>query len=136
MASRIFISHASKDNDLAEAIRRRLAQEDYKVFSANDILLGEDWAAAISNALATSDAMVVLLSPEAVESPNVIHEISFALGSANYKGRIFPVLVRRTENIPWFLTTMHLIDVTKQPDPKGAGETVAREFRRLERRAG
>jgi len=44
--------------------------------------------------------MIVLLSPEAVQSPNVIHEIGLALGSEKYKGRVLPVLLRPTENIP------------------------------------
>jgi hypothetical protein len=125
-----------KDQDIADEIRRRLREDDHEVFTAADVLLGQDWAEAISNALRKSDVMIVLLSPESVQSPNVIHEIGFALGSAKYKGRVVPVLVRPTENVPWFLKTIQSVDVSNLANPKAAGDRVARTVQQLERRAG
>jgi hypothetical protein len=136
MRFKVFISHSMKDQELADEIRRRLSEDDHEVFDATDVLLGQDWAEAISNALKKSDVMVVLLSPESVQSPNVIHEIGFALGSAKYKGRVVPVLVRPTENVPWFLKTIQSVDVSNLSNPKTAADRVARTVQQLERRAG
>jgi hypothetical protein len=136
MAARVFISHASKDRAIADAIQRCLEEEKYTVFSAKQVLPGEDWAGQVSAALNKSDAMVVLLSPEAIESPNVLHEISFALGSEKYKGRVVPVLLRPTENVPWFLKTIQFLDLTKRTNLRAAAERVVGTLHQLERRAG
>lgn len=136
MGLNVFISHSMKDQGVADEIRRHLALDDHKTFTATDVLAGEDWAAAISKALKKSEVMVVLLSPEAVQSPNVIHEIGFALGSEKYKGRVLPVLVRPTEDVPWFLKTIQGVDVSNLSNEVAAGERVARALRQLERRAG
>ena len=135
MALKVFISHARKDEELALAIRDRLVQDQHKVFVANaDVLPGQDWAREISEALSRSQAMVVLLSPEAVESRNVLHEISFALGSPRYEGRVLPVVVRPTGNIPWFLQTIMHLDVSGSPWPVAADD-VATALRRMGRKA-
>ncbi len=135
MAYRVFISHSMKDRRIADEVRRHLAEDHHNTFVATDVLAGEDWAAATSEALKTSEVMVVLLSPEALASSNVLHEISFALGSEKYKGRVLPVLVRPTENIPWFLKTIQWIDVSDLSDGDAA-QRVVRALRQLERRAG
>ncbi len=137
MGFKVFISHSVKDQNVADEIRQRLALDGHKIFNdTTDVPFGEDWAAAISEALRKSELMVVLLSPEAVQSPNVIHEIGFALGSENYKGRVVPVLVKPTENVPWFLKTIHTVDASDPSDQLTAGDRVARALRQLERRAG
>jgi len=136
MGYKVFISHSMKDRRVAEEIRRRLVADAHDAFIATDVLAGDDWARAISEALKKSEVMVVLLSPEAVQSPNVIHEISFALGSEKYEGRVLPVLLRPTNNVPWFLNTIQRIDVSNLSSEAAVGDRVARALRQLERRAG
>ena len=54
----------------------------------------------------------------------------------NYKGRVLPVLVSPTENVPWFLKTIPWVDVSNPSDQMTVGDRVARALRQLERRAG
>ena len=53
--------------------------------------------------------MVVLLSPDSVSSDWVRREIEYALGDPNYAGRLFPVLVRPTEDVPWILRKLEIL---------------------------
>ena len=64
---------------------------------------GDNAASEISDALEGSDAVIVLVAPESMRSAWVRQEINFALGSPRYAGRLIPVLVKPTDEIPWIL---------------------------------
>ena len=77
-------------------------------------LPGDNWAAMVGRALEESEAMVVLLTPAAVDSPYVKREIEYALGARNYSNRLVPVVVGdrkrvSTENIPWIVRGMRWV---------------------------
>ena len=77
-------------------------------------LPGDNWAANVGRALEESEAMVVLLTPAAVDSPYVMHEIEYALGAKNYSNRLVPVLVGdpervSTESVPWVVRGMRWV---------------------------
>ena len=104
---KVFISHVSKDRALAKYLADELNQGGFEVWRAEEqILPGENWALKIGHALEESDAMVVLVSPDSVASPSVRNEINYALGASNYAGRVIPVVVRPTKEMPWFLRTL------------------------------
>jgi len=42
-------------------------------------------------------------------SKQVRREIAYALGNRNYEGRIFTVMVRPTEEVPWILHKFHML---------------------------
>ncbi|MBI2925102.1 MAG: toll/interleukin-1 receptor domain-containing protein [Verrucomicrobia bacterium] len=108
----VFISHSHKDQRVAEELTARLAAAGVKVWLAEkEVLPGDNWSLAVGKALQRSDAMVVLLSPDAVESPDVRREIAFAFASPRFEGRVVPVVVRPTGGIPWFLRTFPLIQL-------------------------
>lgn len=67
--------------------------------------------------------MIVLLSPESMRSDHVRREIEYALGDPNYEGRLFPVLVRPTENIPWILRKIKTFDTGR--NAAKVGEIIA-----------
>src|SRR5687767_8891367 len=101
---KVYLSYAPADRELAQKIARRLLGDDHEVFDpAVEVLPGDNWGQVIGDALASCQAMVVLLSPEAMDSPNVVHDIQFALGSLNYEWRVIPVLARPTNRISAFL---------------------------------
>jgi len=64
----------------------------------------------IGEALKNSRAMIVLVSPDSMRSENVRREIEYALGQPNYEGRLFPVQVRPTNDIPWVLRRFKTFD--------------------------
>lgn len=100
----IFLSYALADRDFAKALSSHLRRRGLSVWAADDqILPGDNAWLRIGEALQKSKAMVVLLSPDSMRSENVRHEIEYALANPNYEGRLFPVQVRPTKNIPWIL---------------------------------
>jgi len=62
-----------------------------------------------------SKAMVVLISPDSMRSKHVRQEIEYALGDPNYEGRVFPVEIRPTEDVPWILRKLKTIDGRQNP---------------------
>lgn len=117
---KVFISHTQKDTDLARKVAAVLKEAGLDAwFDANEILPGENWAEKISEALKESEAMVVLLTPEALESNNVRREIDYALGEKTYDKRLIPVIVGNpeempSEKIPWILRRLRLINLPEQ----------------------
>jgi hypothetical protein len=99
----VFISHAEKDRPYAASLERALKSAGVRVWEPGNIQPGDNWALEIGKALAEADALVVLLSPDAVASEWVQREIEFAISSPQFKDRLIPVLVRPTRGVPWIL---------------------------------
>ena len=109
--TQVFISYARADEDFAKALSSQLTKRGLSVWNADDeILPGDNFWLRIGEALRKSRAMVVLVSPDSMRSENVRHEIEYALGDPNYEGRVFPVQVRPTEDIPWILRRFKSFD--------------------------
>lgn len=106
----VFISHADQDEKIARELSSHLSVAGVKPWLAQDeILLGENFPLEVGKALRRCDAMVVLLSPAAVASTNVRREVSYAFSSSRFEGRVIPVLIRPTKDVPSFLQTLPLI---------------------------
>jgi hypothetical protein len=99
----VFISHAEKDGAYAALLEKALKTAGVRVSESGNIQPGDNWALKIGKALDEADALVVLLSPDSVASDWVRREIEFALSLPRFKGRLIPVLVRPTRNVPWIL---------------------------------
>ena len=99
----IYISHAFADLDYALELSARLAEAGVKVWSGAELFPGENWGLVSGKALEESDAMVVLVSPEAAGSEWVRHEVGYAMGAIRFKDRLVPVLVRPTRGMRFVL---------------------------------
>lgn len=111
---KVFISYAVQDKDLARDLATRLTEQGYDVwFDEWQVLPGDNFAKRVGEALDESDAMVVLISPAAMQSNWVREEINFALGSQRYAGRLVPVVVEPTDEIPWILKRLQAVRVGK-----------------------
>lgn len=77
---KIFISHSSKDVDIATAICRTLEQEGAVCWiSTEDIEQGKEWAAEITRGLKNdTELFLLLLSKSANESKQVLREVNLA----------------------------------------------------------
>ena len=95
---------------------------------------GENWALKYGKGLETSDAMIVLLSPDAAKSDWVRHEIDYALSSPRFKDRLIPLLVRNTAEVPWILERQQLIRATK--DMNATARNVVSALKKSEAAAG
>lgn len=111
---KVFLSYADADKEFVKDLASRLSKEGYEVWDPDwEVLPGDNLPLKIGEALKQADAMIVVLSPEAVESKWIRHEIEYALGASNYAGRLIPVLLRPTEGIPWILHKLDPLRVGK-----------------------
>lgn len=111
---RVFISHAHADQAFAAQLADLLRKAKFEPFDAEDLPAGENVALAIGRALDRADAIIFVLSPEAVKSPWVQKEIEYALTEPRFAGgRLVPVMVRPTKDVPWILRKLQFIDGTR-----------------------
>ena len=103
-ATKVFLSYSAEDSKVARALASSLAEAGFETWDPGEALFpGDNWALRIGQALQESDAMVVLVSPNSMKSEWVRQEIEYALGSARYKGRLLPVVLKPTKDMPWIL---------------------------------
>jgi hypothetical protein len=118
--TRVFISHSSKDAQFVLAqlkpLLDRLGMAAW--CSATDVRMASDWERQIRAALAQSDWFIVVLSPDAQQSPWVQAETHWAL--EHRPGRVVPIMARDCEpsEIHLRLGTIQYIDFRR--DPLGA----------------
>ena len=111
---KVFISHADTDETFARKVVAGLEEAGFEAWDASrEILPGDNWAAKIARALQESEAMVVLLSPNALRSSAVRREIDYALGEQRYSNRLIPVLPKELneEEVPWILRHLRVIQL-------------------------
>ncbi|MGA2510336.1 MAG: toll/interleukin-1 receptor domain-containing protein [Candidatus Acidiferrales bacterium] len=107
----VFLSYARSDEAFAKALSSQLSKRGLSVWSANqEVLPGDNPWLRVGEALKKSKAMVVLVSPDSMRSEHVRREIEYALGDPNYEGRVFPVQIRPTDDVPWILQKFRTFD--------------------------
>ncbi len=122
---KVFISYAPVDAELARRVADVLRASGFQVWDNSQILPGDNWGAKLAEALQDSEAMVVLLTPNSLRSPNIQFEVGYALGNRDYKDRVVPVIAAPpdqlpNEDIPWVLNRFQVIYL-KDEDRDGEG---------------
>lgn len=111
---KVFLSYSDEDRDVARELASHLAKAGLDTWDPAEALFpGDNWALRIGEELQKADAMVVLISPDSVKSERVQHEIQYALGAPHFKGRLIPVLVRPTKDMPWILKKFPSVQIGK-----------------------
>ena len=122
---KVFISYAHTNEILAKKVTKALEHAGLDVWNAErEIMPGDNWAKKIAEGLEGSEAMVVLLTPDAINSKIVLREIEYALGKKSFNRRLIPVLVgspdKYDENsIPWILRHLKMITLPEQGQEEG-----------------
>lgn len=125
MTAHIFISYAHKDGkDFANRLRQDLEANHFNVWTDTNITGGEDWNKAIDAAIDHADCILVLLTPMAIDSPQVLGEWNRAL---TLKKSLIPLLVS-TNDAPRTLAVLQYIDFR---DPDKYEENFIKLARRL-----
>jgi formylglycine-generating enzyme required for sulfatase activity len=109
----VFISYARADAEFVLKLARDLRAARVKIWIDQlDIPHGERWDRAIQRALKTCRCMVVVLSPNSVDSENVLDELNLFLEE---KKRIVPVIHQACE-IPFRLRRLQRVDFSSDYD--------------------
>lgn len=111
-----YLSYSHKDESLARQLKQYLESQGVSVwFAPDDIPVGFSFAETIVDAIRSCDYMIVLLSENSVQSEVVLHELDFAIETANNREkRVIPILVddvKLTNNILFYLATYQCIQV-------------------------
>lgn len=104
---RVFINYAYADASPAEAIAALLERAGYEVLPSGRLLPGVDWQEALLEAITSADAVVEILSPDALISD----WWQWCQAQAVLAGRaLIPVLSRETASIPDLLLGLPVVD--------------------------
>ena len=116
---KVFISHSSEDEALAAKVVSSLERAGLDVwYDSREIIPGDNWADKIAQGLRESEAMVVLVTPNALESGSLRRDIDYALTQKRFKGRLVPVLAGDAQrfqgwSIPWIFDHLPIISLTE-----------------------
>jgi hypothetical protein len=116
---KVFISYSSKDEALATKVVKSLEHSGLNVwYGKREIMPGDNWAEKVGRGLKESDAMVVLVTADALESDAVQSNISYALGERAFNKRLIPVLVGdsedfRSNRMPWIFNKLKTIKLSR-----------------------
>jgi hypothetical protein len=118
-AGAVFLSYARSDRDLVQKIGHKLSEAGLEVWDPDrNILPGANWTDELKAALDSAGALVVFISPDAMASRSVSHEIEYALGAKHLRGRLIPVTIRPTKDTPWILDSLRPVQY-QSPDKTG-----------------
>jgi formylglycine-generating enzyme required for sulfatase activity len=116
-SGRVFISYASEDAAVADRIRTGLEQAGVACWIApRDIEPGTSFPAAITAAIRTCSAQVLLLTAQANTSRHVLSEVELAF---NANKSILAVLVGKvtpSQDLQYFISTTHWFDAAASFD--------------------
>jgi hypothetical protein len=107
--TRIFISYSRKDMAFADALEANLKARGFEVLiDREEIYAFEDWWKRIEALIGLADAVVFVLSPDALKSEVALKEISYA---ASLNKRFAPIVYRRVEGatVPEVLRRLNFI---------------------------
>ncbi|NJC98460.1 MAG: hypothetical protein C3F07_19960 [Anaerolineales bacterium] len=116
-ANPIFISYSRRDDETMRKIAFFLRDHGFKVWVDNEKLIPGTaaWEESIEDAIKNAFVVIVILSPDSKNSEWVRREITY---SDQFQKRVFPILVRGTEDmsLPIRLVTRQYVDFRKDED--------------------
>ena len=108
--SQVFISYSRRNLDFAKQLVDDLQKAGLKVwFDQISIEPGEQWDAAIEKGLQSAIAVIVIISPDSMESVNVRNEINFARDNDQL---ILPVLFQMAQ-VQLNLESINWVDLSE-----------------------
>ena len=112
----VFISYSTKNKNVADAVVADFEQNGIKCWYApRDILPGEEWVTAITNALEGSKALVLIFTEESNNSRQVMNEIAVAFNAGL---TIVPFKLtndQMSSELEYYLTRVHWLDAVSKP---------------------
>lgn len=110
--NRVFISYSRKDEQFARRIATSLSDAGLDVWiDVDDIPSGMKWSTAIQEGLLTSQALMVIISPDSMASRNVEDEWQYFLD----KGKLVLPIMWRPAEMHFQLNRIQYINFYTQP---------------------
>ena len=124
---KVFITHSHGNRPLVRQVVKTLKQAGLEVWDDEyDTYPSDNWAKVTGEALEQSDPLVVLITPDALDSVIVHRDIGYAVSNIQFEYRVIPVLVGvdlsvAKENFGWI---MHHLDSIILPVSNGHQEGI------------
>jgi len=112
----VFLSHSHKDRRFTTRLSRTLRDHGVSVWYAEHNIEGaEQWHDEIGRALKRCDWFILVLTPDAVASKWVKHELTYALRTDRYDGHLIPLLRKScdAEELSFALPALQMIDMRR-----------------------
>ena len=128
---KVFISYADSDREVAQRMTQSLKADGLSVWSDEDeVFPGDNWAAKVAQGVEEADAIVALLTPEALHSRSVRSDINYALGKKALKDKLIPVWlseedVAQQESFPWILRHLQMIQLPNSEQHEAGFKRIA-----------
>jgi len=111
-----FLSYSRVNQDFAVQLAKELKSEGFDVWlDTLDIPLGARWDREVEKALRQSEIFMIILTPESVDSENVLDEIGYAIDTSK---RILPILLENCE-VPLRLRRLQYVNFTDKSFEEG-----------------
>lgn len=115
LPNEVFLSHSSLDGPFGSAIADVLRQHGIPVWYSQTNLVGaQQWHDEIGAALKRCDWLVVILSPNSVNSTWVKREVVASLMDHRYDERLVPLLREPCDydQLSWTFSSLQIVDFT------------------------
>jgi hypothetical protein len=119
----IFISYKHEDEDFVSILEDKLKAEKFIIWTDKDLLVGEDWKQGIDDAIRSSFALIVVMTPESRASEYVTYEWAFAWGVGV---KVIPIMLVKTEIHPRLETLQYLNFTTRREEKQPWGKLIER----------
>jgi hypothetical protein len=116
MPNDVCISYSRQDGDFAERLARILHLQGISAISDRQIQHGENWESAFRGALDNAEAVVLVMSPDALNSPYVMVEVGAALASHKPIIAVLPPNRRLPRDVPQPIGELRLLRADKLSD--------------------
>lgn len=115
---RVFISHSNLDNEFTEGLVADLKKLGAEVWVDFEQIASGDFAASINSGLGSCEWVVLVMTPNAIESPWVTNEINAAVNLYTKKKRVrgvIPLVARDCTHVdvPPIWDALHSYDATR-----------------------
>ncbi len=133
----LFISHASSDGDFANAVKQGLEKvfanglEVFCTSSPGAIAAGSDWLNEIETRLATTQAVIPIITPVSIERPWLWFEVGATWNNGRAGNcRIYPLCAPEIElaNLPSPLDRLQALSMGRAQDLKMLFEALINQF--------
>jgi len=134
---RLFISHASSDGDFANAVKQELEKvfanglEVFCTSSPGAIAAGTDWLNEIETRLATTQAVIPIITPVSIERPWLWFEVGATWNNGRAGNcRIYPLCAPEIElaNLPSPLDRLQALSMGRAQDLKMLFDALIAQF--------
>lgn len=129
---KVFISHTTRDKEIARAISIDLKKNNIYTFFDEKSTPGSKIHRQTDSLLRSADVIIAILSKHSFSSEWVRKELDEALFNEKFKNKFFPVLLSKSaedlSRLPWVLQKINHLRLSPDESPDILARKITKEF--------